>query len=200
VPATAGLMTLATPIVRLLFERGLFGSRDTLQTATALVLFSFGLVAYTSVKVLAPAFYALGRPRVPLMASAAAVATNLAFVLALHRRLGFWAIALGTALGSVVNVAVLIAAFERRVGSLHHDGLPASLLKVTLASVGMAGVTWSSARFLEGLVGTRGLTAQAVTALGPIVLGLAVYGLLAWLLRAQELRDVVGNLRSRLTR
>lgn len=200
VPATAGLMTLATPIVRLLFERGLFGSRDTAQTASALVLFSFGLVAYTSVKVLAPAFYALGRPRVPLMASGAAVATNLAFVLLLHRRLGFWAIALGTALGSVVNVAVLIGAFERRVGSLRGDGLPASVARAVAATMGMAAVTWTSARFLEGLVGTRGLGAQALTALGPITLGLAVYGALAWVLRIGELRDVVGGVRSRLTR
>ena len=200
VPATAGLMTLATPIVRLLFERGQFGAHDSAQTARALLLFSVGLVAYTSVKVLAPAFYALGRPRVPLMASAAAVATNLVFVLAGHRRLGFWAIALGTALGSIVNVAVLMAAFERRVGSLRGDGLPASVLRVALASLGMAAVTWPTARLLEGMVGTRGLTAQAVTALGPIALGLAVYGALAWLLRSPELQAVLGTVRSRLGR
>ena len=40
------------------------------HTATALALYSIGLVAYTGVKVLAPAFYALGTPRVPLLASA----------------------------------------------------------------------------------------------------------------------------------
>jgi putative peptidoglycan lipid II flippase len=200
VPATAGLMTLATPIVRLLFERGLFGSRDTAQTAAALVLFSVGLVAYTSVKVLAPAFYALGRPRIPLLASAAAVATNLAFVLAGHGRLGFRVIALGTAAGSVVNVVVLLVAFERRVGSLRRDGLPASLAKVAVASLGMAAATWPAARLLEELVGTRGLAAQAVTALGPIALGLAVYGALAWLLRVHELREVLGTVGSRLRR
>jgi putative peptidoglycan lipid II flippase len=134
------------------------------------------------------------------MASAAAVATNLVFVLAGHRRLGFWAIALGTALGSIVNVAVLMAAFERRVGSLRGDGLPASVLRVALASLGMAAVTWPTARLLEGMVGTRGLTAQAVTALGPIALGLAVYGALAWLLRSPELQAVLGTVRSRLGR
>ncbi len=200
VPATAGLMTLATPIVRLLFERGQFASRDTAQTAAALLLFSFGLVAYTSVKVLAPAFYALGRPRVPLMASAAAVGTNLVFVLLLHRQAGFRAIALGTALASVVNVAVLLSAFGRSVGSLGKDGLPGSLLRVVLASVGMAGVTWTSARLLEDLVGTRGLAAQAATALGPILAGLGAYGALAWLLRVPELRDLLGSVRSRLSR
>jgi putative peptidoglycan lipid II flippase len=200
VPATAGLVTLATPIVRLLFERGLFGSRDTAQTAAALVLFSVGLVAYTSVKVLAPAFYALGRPRIPLMASASAVAVNLAFVLAFHRSLGFRAVALGTALGSIVNVVVLASAFERRVGSLRRDGLPSSVLRVVVASAGMAAATWAGARYLEGAMGTRGLAAQAVTALGPVLLGLLAYGALAWLLRVEELRDVLGAARKRLAR
>jgi putative peptidoglycan lipid II flippase len=200
VPATAGLITLATPIVRLLFERGRFGPHDTAQTADALVLFSVGLVAYTAVKVLAPAFYALGRPRIPLMASAAAVGGNLAFVLAFHRHLGFRAIALGTALASVVNVAVLMTAFARRVGSLRGDGLPGSVLRVTLASLGMAAATWTAARGLEGMVGTQGLAAQAITALGPVALGLGVYAALAWALGVAELRGVVGAARSRLTR
>lgn len=199
VPATVGLVTLAVPIVRLLFQRGMFASSDTHQTADALVLFSVGLVAYTSVKVLAPAFYALGRARVPLMASAAAVAANLAFVLAFHRQLGFRAIALGTALASVVNFVVLVRAFERRVGSLRGEGLLGSVIRVVLASAGMAVVTWTSARVLERLVGTLGLTAQAVTALGPVLLGLAAYGALAWLLRIGELRELLGGVRSRLT-
>ena len=200
VPATAGLMTLATPIVRLLFQRGRFGPGDTAQTAAALVLFSVGLVAYTSVKVLAPAFYALGRPRVPLLASAAAVGANLVFVLSFHRLLGFRAIALGTALGSLVNALLLMLAFERRIGSLRHDGLPGGVLKVALASAAMGGVTWISARGLEGIVGTHGLRAQAVTALGPVLLGLAVYLALAWLLRVPEIREVLGTLRRRFGR
>ena len=70
-PATVGLMVLGVPVVRLLYERGTFTAADTQATATALFLYSFGLVGYTGVKVLAPAFYALGTPRVPLAASVA---------------------------------------------------------------------------------------------------------------------------------
>ena len=50
-------------MVRLIYERGLFGPEDTRATAAALFLYSFGLVGYTGVKVIAPAFYALHRPR-----------------------------------------------------------------------------------------------------------------------------------------
>ena len=101
------VFVLSRPIVRLLFERGRFSAFDTASTAEALGFYAIGLVAYTGVKVLAPAFYSLHAPRVPLVASACAVATNLLFILFLHRSLSFGAIALGTAVGSVVNCVVL---------------------------------------------------------------------------------------------
>src|SRR5262245_51369662 len=105
-PATAGLMALARPVVRLLYERGRFGPDATEGTAAALVFYAVGLLAYTSVKVLAPAFYALGTPRVPLLASGLAVATNLVVNLSLHQGYGFRAVALGTSLGSLANAAL----------------------------------------------------------------------------------------------
>src|SRR5207244_297117 len=76
VPASVGLMVLGRPIVRLLFERGRFQALDTENTATALALYAVGLVAYAGVKVLAPAFYALGTPRVLRLAGASAVGAH----------------------------------------------------------------------------------------------------------------------------
>ena len=52
----------------------------------------------------------------PLLASVSAVITNLVVVTTLHAALGYRAIALGTALGSLVNASVLVGVFQRRVG------------------------------------------------------------------------------------
>lgn len=194
VPATAGLMALRVPIVRLLFERGRFSATDTERTAEALMLFCTGLVAYTGVKVLAPAFYALGAPRVPLAASAAAVATNLLLVTALHQRIGFRAMALGTAVGALVNMAVLGLVFARRVGSLWRGGLAASLVRATVASAAMAGIVWTAARLMEARVGTAGLRAQLLSTLAPVTLGVLAYLAGAMLLRAPELAAVRARL------
>ena len=125
IPATVGLVVLGEPIVRLLFERGRFHAVDTEATAHALALYAIGLVGYTGVKVLAPAFYALGAPGVALRASALAVAANLVVILALHPSMGYRAIALGNALGSLLNVIVLAAAFQARTGGLVTARLPA---------------------------------------------------------------------------
>jgi putative peptidoglycan lipid II flippase len=194
-PATAGLMVLSTPIVRLLFERGLFDAQATIDTAAALVFYSVGMIGYTSVKVVAPAFYALGRPRLPVLASGFAVLTNLVFLLLASRSLGFRAVALGTALGSLVNGLILIAAFERRVGGLMRGLWTAGMAKTLLATLLMAPAAWLAARWLERSWGTAGLLAQLVVGLGPVAVGGLVYMVVARLLAVPEADAIWGLLR-----
>ncbi len=174
-PATVGLMVLGVPVVRLLYERGRFTAADTQATATALFLYSFGLVGYTGVKVLAPAFYALGTPRVPLAASALAVATNLTVILLAHSVLGYRAIALGTALGSILNAGLLVAVFEKRVGGLFGHGLVRPLARMLVAALVMGAASWALAAWLERSFGSTGLAAQLWTGLVPVAAGIALY-------------------------
>lgn len=199
-PAMAGLIVLRVPIVRLLFERGRFGAIDTAQTAVALALYSVGLVGYTGVKVLAPAFYALGSPRLPLFASASAVATNLAFILLFHSSFGFCAIALGTALASLVNAGFLLVAFEWRIGGLLREVCSTATGKMVLSAAAMAGLIGPAAALFEGWLGTRGIAAQLATGLGPVVLGTIIYGLASWALRVPETRLVLAVPRRLLAR
>jgi putative peptidoglycan lipid II flippase len=182
IPATVGIMVLRVPVVRLLYERGRFGPSDTEATATALLLYAFGLVGYTAVKVLAPAFYALDQPRGPLLASGLAVATNLAVVGLLYSRLGFRAVAIGTALGALLNAGLLAALFQRRVGGLLGRGLVRSTVPMAGAAAVMGLAAWGSARGLERLLGSGDLSAQLVVGLVPVLVGVAVYALLTrWL-------------------
>ena len=198
-PATVGLMVLGVPVVRLLYERGRFTPADTEATATALFLYSFGLVGYTGVKVLAPAFYALGTPRVPLAASVVAVVTNLTVILLGHEALGYRAIALGTALGSILNAGLLVAVFEKRVGGLFGHGLVRPLARMLLAALVMGGVTLALARGIEHALGSLGLAAQLATGLVPVAAGIAVYLGLTHALRVGE-ADVLVTLVARRRR
>jgi putative peptidoglycan lipid II flippase len=200
VPATVGLMVLGVPVVRLLYERGRFTPADTSATAAALFLYSFGLVGYTGVKVLAPAFYALGRPRAPLVASVSAVATNLVVIWLFHSRMGFRAIAAGTALGSLVNSGLLVAMFERRVGGLLGHGLFRPIARMATAAAIMGGLAWLAAAGLEGLVGTRGLGAQLLTGLVPVVAGTLLYVLLTHALGVAEADVLWRMVRERVRR
>lgn len=198
VPATAGLIAVGEPVVRLLYQHGRFTAADTHGTAAALLLYSFGLVGYTGVKVLAPAFYALDKPRVPLLGSGLAVLSNLLIVVAGYPRFGFRAIALGTACGSLLNAAFLFAAFERRLGGLFGQGVFRPIGRMLAAAVAMGVVAQLAAGGLERWLGATGLLATALDALLPVTLGVLVYFLLTRALGVAEADAIARMVAARL--
>lgn len=111
-PASAGLAFLAEPIIRLIFQYGRFDSNDTRSTAYALMAYAVGLSAYSAVKVLVPAFYAVGNTRIPVAASVLSVAVNLALNLMLVSRFSYWGLALGTSVTAMLNFGFLLAAMK----------------------------------------------------------------------------------------
>lgn len=115
-PAMAGLMALAEPLIGLLFGRGAFGPQAVAATATALVAYGAGLPAIALVRPLVGAFYALENTRLPVAVAALCVAVNIG--------LGFWlmgvmahaGLALAVSVASYVNVGLLSWLLRRRLG------------------------------------------------------------------------------------
>jgi putative peptidoglycan lipid II flippase len=197
IPSTLGLLVLGEPVVRLLYERGRFTTTDTTNTAAALACYGVGLVAYTGVKVLAPAFYALGSARVPLLGTVLAVLTNVTVMVVGFPTLSFRAVALGTGLGSLVNAVVLFVVFERRVGGLRGSGLGRRVLRIVGAALVMGAIVFWTAGELTRLLGTKGFLAQAVIGLVPVVVGVVAYEAAALLLKIPEARTVLRLVRPR---
>ena len=195
VPSTVGLVLLAEPIIGLIFERGRFGAADTVATARALELFAVGLVAYAGVKVLAPAFYAINKPRVPVLASVAAVCGNLAISLSLHSTYGYRILALGIAVAAIANFTALYIAFDRVIAKGRHLALAAYLARVCIAAAAMAGVVWVLREQLFAVFDSRAIGDRALVALVPVVGGALTYGAAAWLLRIEELAQYTRRLR-----
>ncbi len=107
-PASVGLAVLGYPIIELLFQYGRFHSTDTKATASALAMYAIGLTAYSGVKVLVPACYALGNTRLPVISSFLAVAVTIILNLAMVKPFGYWGLALGTSVAAIVNVLFLL--------------------------------------------------------------------------------------------
>ncbi|HET6284993.1 MAG TPA: murein biosynthesis integral membrane protein MurJ [Polyangia bacterium] len=195
VPSTIGLALLGVPIIRLIYQHGAFASSATAQTARALTGYAVGLVAYAAIKVVAPAFYALGRTRVPLIASVSAVAANVVWNLATFRSMGHVGLALGTSIAAIVNLAVLVIAFQKEVGGLLTRDLFASVLRIAAAAAVMAAVVWLLAPRLDGLPLPR-LGAWSIAALVPVVVGAVVYFVAARALGLAEATSLLRRFRS----
>ncbi len=138
VPASAGLWLLREPITRLLFERGRFGPEDTQATAWALGFYALGLTAFSGVRIVAQAFYALEDPRTPVRVGIGAVGLNVAFALALMGPLAHGGLALAASASATGNLLALLWFMRGRLGPLGGRRLLASLARVTMATGVMA--------------------------------------------------------------
>jgi len=194
IPATVGMVVLDGPIIRLIYQHGRFHPRDTAETAAALECYAIGLPAYAAVKVLAPAFYAVGRTRIAVIASVTAVAGNLIANALLHDRYGYQALALGTALAAVLNAVMLYVAFARSIARLPHRELAGHVARVGGATAAMGAAAYGAWRGLDRLAGHDHLGARALTVIVPVVVGGLAYVGGAALLRIAELAPLTAKL------
>jgi len=194
IPSTVGLAFLGVPIIRLIFEHERFTPYATVQTAHALSAFAVGLAAYSAIKVVAPAFYALGRTRVPLFASLSAVAGNVLWNVLTFRHFGHVGLAFGTSLAAILNLTVLLIAFQIHVGGLIDRALLGAVARIVVAAAAMGAAIWPLGRWLPSvLTGIPG--AHLIGALVPIAIGATIYFFTARLLRVQEARSLLRRFR-----
>ena len=186
IPATFGLLVLAAPIVRLIFERGAFTSADTMATAAALQFYAIGLVGYSVVRIVAPTFYALGQNRIPVVVSIATMLVNAGLNIILVRTVGVRGLALGTSIAAVFNGALLLYLLRRHLGGIEGGRMAASMSRIVIASVLMAVAAAAADAWLPALIPGPGLLPQLVRLSLDIVSALAVLAGAAHLLRIPE--------------
>ncbi|MDX6765353.1 MAG: murein biosynthesis integral membrane protein MurJ [Candidatus Methylacidiphilales bacterium] len=197
-PASVGLILLAVPIIGLIYQRGAFTASDTLQTALALQAYAIGLAPYAAIKIVSPAFYALGLPRVPLRVSLVGIVLNLIlnslFVFVLHW--GVAGLALSTALVALINLAQLLAAIGKPLGPWIDRSFLFAFAKITAATLVMCGAVAGSAHLLHPWM-DGGWFLRLLTTAALVGVGCTGYFLTAFTLGLQE-TAVIGKIARRL--
>ncbi len=183
-PATIGLVLLAHPIVKVLFEHGKFNAFSTDLTAQALAGYCVGLLAYSSVKTLANSFYALHESKIPVRVAVACVALSVCLNLVLMKPFGVLGLALATAAASWVNAILLMVLIRKRLGgeNLPFSGLAQTAGKTIIAAIVMSGfVLWVRASISSNIL---------QVAVG-VPVGTALFIFTAWLLKMKECRSLL---------
>jgi putative peptidoglycan lipid II flippase len=139
VPATAGLVLLAAPIIRLIFEHGAFTPLDTIQTADALALYACGLFAYSAIKVMVPVFYAIGNTKYPVIGSFLGVAANILTITLVIDQLQHRGIALSTSCAMILNFLFLGVILYRKLCGYPLGYLLWGLTKIVASTLLMGG-------------------------------------------------------------
>jgi len=170
-PAAAGLMALAEPIIRVLFERGAFAAADTSATAAALVAFAAGLPAFILIKVFQPGFFAREDTATPTWFSALSVAINIGLSLLLFPTLQHVGIAIATSVSAWSNAALLFATLWRKslyrppARQWRNQGL---MLAIAIA---MTLMLWAAGDALAPVFASGGAALPALLALLGLILG-----------------------------
>lgn len=117
-PSVVGLMLLAEPIIRTLFEQGEFNARDSINTAHTLQAYTLGLLAFCWARVLSTACFAGKDAKAPMKFAIYAVVANMVLAVALMGPMGYVGLALATALASFFNVGLLWHHLSHKQGAL----------------------------------------------------------------------------------
>jgi len=198
VPATVGLIALATPIVALIFEHGRFTPSDTAATAAALACYAPGLVGYSAVKIAVPSFYSIHDSRTPVLVSAATVLLNVALNLTLVRVMGFKGLALGTAISAIFNAAALLWVLRSRLGGLDERRVAVSFARIGIASLLMGLAAWGTDFALAAWIPSHAIPVLALRVVAAIGVALVVLDSAARLLHAEEFNEARAMLVSRV--
>jgi putative peptidoglycan lipid II flippase len=160
IPSAVGLIVLGDSMIGAIYERGQFNRYDTEQTAIALSCYALGLAGYSAVKVLVPAFYALGDSRTPMVVSLISIGVNysVAKTILTSTDLGHAGLALSTSAVALCSFAVLFWSLRGRIGGIHGRDLCGSLVKILFAAAGMGLAVWTTSSAIEAW---RGLTKLA---------------------------------------
>lgn len=189
-PAMVGFMVIGKPIVRLLFERGLFDASDTYNTAIVLFFSSIGLLAYGIDPILHRACYALRKNwylfKYEIMGILLTVPTLYIFL----KIMGLAGIALGGALARIAVVLYLGRMLSRELGGFNLSSLRATFYKVIFSSLLMGGVCYVLFTTLSNILDTGILRNQIIQVGSCIVVGAAFYFGLLFLLKVEEINKL----------
>ncbi len=200
VPASVGLMVLAEPICRLIFEGGQANPLDTQQTAVALFYYGFGLCGFSAVKITTDGFYTFNDTRTPAVVSLCTVGLNITLNYLFIYRLGFdhRSLALSTSCTITLNFLVLLFLLRGKAEGLGLGGIWLLLIKLAVASAVMGCVCWWGYTQIEGWLGVERIIARLIGVFIPIGLGVAVLVVGAKLMRIRELDQLLGAIARRL--
>jgi putative peptidoglycan lipid II flippase len=160
VPAAAGLVVLAGPLIATLFYGGIFDEKSVGMTRLALQAYALGLIGFSFVKILAPAFFAREDTRTPVLIGLVALGVNLVLSIASAWYLtsvGFAGPHVGlagaTSVAAILNAALLYRGLHKENVIQHSAGWLVLMVRVLAANIAMCAVLLLLYRPLEWWLG-----------------------------------------------
>lgn len=135
IPVSIILMTMAEPVVKIVFERGAFDDEASFFTAAALAYYAVGLTAMSLIPLITRVYYSIHDMKTPVVISILALVVNIIIDLALAPIMGARGIALGTSVSVILAAIIGIYDLNRRLGFAEGENIRGTLVKLLVAAV-----------------------------------------------------------------
>ncbi len=202
VPSAVGLICLGGPIISVIYQHGRYTAFSAEKTGAVLQCYAVGLVAYSGIKVLAPAFYAIDARKTPMTVSFVTIGINVLLNGVFTYALGWGAqgLAFSTSLTAIINFTLLYILMRRRTGTLETKALLPALAKLSVAAGTLAAVCLLGRRLL--MTGFYHFTFghRCMSLLGTIGVAVPVFFGVCYLLKLEEMHEAVGIFARKLGR
>lgn len=197
-PATAILLVLRIPIVRLAFGARGFPWKATILTGRALALFTLAIIAQAVIQLLVRGFYALRDTKTPLFIGVFSVAVNVFLSVFLTFKLSWGILGLATAasVASFFQAGFLFIFLNKKVLGFKKRELTIPLIKMSLATIFTAIFLWIPMRVLDRFVfdTTRTINLIILTVIATLI-GLSVYFAFSVFLKISQLEAYLSLVR-----
>jgi putative peptidoglycan lipid II flippase len=187
------LVALAEPIVRLLFEHGdKFTSASTHRAAFALVCLAPGLIAFSTVNVLARAFFALGDTKTPMKISIVCLMVNLILSAILIGPLRQGGLGIANTLTSACNVGLLLFALRKKLARLELDSLRKTLWPLAFTGIIAGLIAWFTWQIWENKLGHATIALKIGAVFVPAGIAGGIYLLIALACKIPAAKEMIG--------
>lgn len=119
-------------------ESGRFTADDTALVAAVLAAYAMAIWPQASVRLLASGYYALRDTKTPVKIAALSIVVSTASAVGLMQLVGVAGIAAGSAVGALLNMSLLVAGLERRIGPVLGRDVAAGYGKATIGATAAA--------------------------------------------------------------
>jgi len=201
-PLSAVMVTLAGPIVRVVYERGAFKQTASTLVTSVLIAYASGMFAYLGRDVLVRVFYALGDGDTPFRVSVVNIFLNavMDYVFIFIIPLGAPGLVFSTVTVNVTSMIVLLVLLDRKINGLPWREWSGPFIGLLLGSAVAGGTSWGVLRLGQSILGTEGLMVQFLQLCVAGLAGLGAFALIATQLRLPEVDLFTDRLRQRFTR
>ncbi len=198
IPSAAILLVLATPITRLVFQRGAFNAYSTHLVSTALFWYAFSL-PFAGVNILmSRALFALKRPWVATRIAAINMTVDVVVSLALYKPFGIAGLVIGTASANAAMTALQYRRLRIGFGGRLEGGQTLMItFRILIASAIMAGVAWGLWTLVDRVVG-QSLIGQIISLSVAVAVACALYARAVLVMRIPEAAQIQAFVTSRL--